>query len=225
MVLVTTTRDAVCTCGMSYGPDGHQPGQERQEAAHPRVGAGVLDDVEPVGEDPAVPGPADLDGLLAGPARASCRPGSRCASPPSAAPGRSAGPPRRPAIASRSMPTLAPNPPPTSGAITRIAAGSRPSAPARMNRVICAFCVLTQNGQLAVGPPGRGGAPLQRHRGEPLVHDRPLDHDIAAVEDRVVGGLARVTAHVRLGAGEQQRLGLPARRRCPPPRAAARSPR
>ena len=47
-------------------------------------------------------------------------------------------------IASRSMPTLAPNPPPTSGVMTRIVAGSMPSAPARMNRLICAFCVLTQ---------------------------------------------------------------------------------
>ena len=46
--------------------------------------------------------------------------------------------------ASRSAPTLAPNPPPTSGAITRMAPGSMPSAPARMKRVICAFCVLTQ---------------------------------------------------------------------------------
>jgi hypothetical protein len=44
---------------------------------------------------------------------------------------------------SRSTPILAPNPPPTSGAITRIAPGSSPSAPARMNLAICAFCVLT----------------------------------------------------------------------------------
>ncbi len=48
------------------------------------------------------------------------------------------------ATASRSTPTLAPNPPPTSGVITRIAPGSRPSCPARMKREICAFCVLTQ---------------------------------------------------------------------------------
>ncbi len=47
------------------------------------------------------------------------------------------------ASTSRSTPTLAPNPPPTSGVTTRIAPGSRPSTPARMNRLICAFCVLT----------------------------------------------------------------------------------
>ena len=47
-------------------------------------------------------------------------------------------------IASRSRPTLAPNPPPTSGATTRMAPGSSPSTPDRMNREICAFWVLTQ---------------------------------------------------------------------------------
>jgi hypothetical protein len=46
------------------------------------------------------------------------------------------------AIVSRSAPILAPNPPPTSGAITRIAARSRPSRLASLERVICAFCVL-----------------------------------------------------------------------------------
>ena len=39
-------------------------------------------------------------------------------------------------IASRSIPTLAPNPPPTSGATTRMASGSRPKAPAMMKRLI-----------------------------------------------------------------------------------------
>ncbi len=46
------------------------------------------------------------------------------------------------ATTSRSTPILAPNPPPTSGAITRIAAWSRSSAPARMTRASWAFCVL-----------------------------------------------------------------------------------
>ena len=47
-------------------------------------------------------------------------------------------------IVSRSMPILAPNPPPTSGTTTRIWSGSMPRAPARMNRVTCAFCELAQ---------------------------------------------------------------------------------
>src|SRR6185369_4633411 len=46
-------------------------------------------------------------------------------------------------IASRSIPTLAPKPPPTSGATTRMASGSRPKAPAMINRLIWAFWVLT----------------------------------------------------------------------------------
>ena len=47
-------------------------------------------------------------------------------------------------IVSRSMPILAPNPPPTSGTTTRICSGAMPRAPARMNRLTCAFCELAQ---------------------------------------------------------------------------------
>ena len=47
-------------------------------------------------------------------------------------------------IVSRSIPILAPNPPPTSGTTTRIWSGAMPRAPARMNRLICAFCELAQ---------------------------------------------------------------------------------
>src|SRR5207244_1467827 len=39
----------------------HQAGEPGQEAADPRVGPGVLDDVDPVGEDAAVAVAADLD--------------------------------------------------------------------------------------------------------------------------------------------------------------------
>ena len=47
-------------------------------------------------------------------------------------------------MASRSTATLAPNPPPTSGVITRINAGSSPTAPAMAPRASCAFWVLDQ---------------------------------------------------------------------------------
>jgi hypothetical protein len=47
--------------------------------------------------------------------------------------------------ASRSTPILAPKPPPTSGATTRTAPGSRPSFPAAAPRAIWAFCVLSQS--------------------------------------------------------------------------------
>ena len=47
-------------------------------------------------------------------------------------------------IASRSMPTLAPKPPPTSGTITRIWSGVMPRAPHRIRRHSCAFCELCQ---------------------------------------------------------------------------------
>ena len=46
-------------------------------------------------------------------------------------------------IDSRSMPILAPNPPPTSGATTRIASGGSPMA-VRISRAICAFWVDAQ---------------------------------------------------------------------------------
>ena len=46
-------------------------------------------------------------------------------------------------IDSRSTPILAPNPPPTSGATTRIASGGSPMA-VRIRRAICAFCELAQ---------------------------------------------------------------------------------
>ena len=44
----------------------HQAGEEGQESADALVGAGVLDDVEPVGHDAAVPAAADLDVLQLG---------------------------------------------------------------------------------------------------------------------------------------------------------------
>ena len=47
-------------------------------------------------------------------------------------------------IASRSMPTLAPKPPPTSGTTTRICSGGRPRTPHRIIRHSWAFCELCQ---------------------------------------------------------------------------------
>ena len=47
-------------------------------------------------------------------------------------------------MASRSTATLAPNPPPTSGVITRTVAGSMPRVPAMAPRASCAFWVLDQ---------------------------------------------------------------------------------
>ena len=48
------------------------------------------------------------------------------------------------AMASLSTATLAPNPPPTSGVITRTVAGSSPRVPAMAPRASCAFWVLDQ---------------------------------------------------------------------------------
>src|SRR5262249_16107460 len=120
--------------------------------------------------------------------------------------------------ASRSTPILAPNPPPTSGVITRMAPGSSPNAPIMMKREICGFCVLTQTVSLpschrpptprpspAVPPPG-AGTPPQRPRRDPLVPDGPLHPHVAAVERRRVGGLADGHGDVGRGLGEQQGL-------------------
>ena len=48
------------------------------------------------------------------------------------------------AMASRSTATLAPNPPPTSGVMTRKVAGSMPRVPAMAPRASCGFWVLDQ---------------------------------------------------------------------------------
>ncbi len=58
-------------------------------------------------------------------------------------------------IASRSMPTLAPNPPPTSGTTTRIWSGAMPRAPHRIRRHSCAFWELCQTVSL---PPAKAAA-------------------------------------------------------------------
>ena len=99
---------------------------------------------------------------------------------------RTARPVRRAAqattIASRSRPTLAPNPPPTSGVMTRIAAGSRPSAPARMNREICAFCVLTQTVSLPSAQRAATARPSSGTGASRWLCDCPPDHHVTAVE-------------------------------------------
>ncbi len=107
--------------------------------------------------------------------------------------------------ASLSTPILAPNPPPTSGATTRIFAGSRPSA-VRMNREICAFWVLAQTVSFPSFHSAATGASLEGHRGEPLVDELAGDDHLAAVEGRVVSRESCAHGDVGAGVREQQRL-------------------
>ena len=109
-------------------------------------------------------------------------------------------------IVSRSMPILAPNPPPTSGdhhadLLGRHAQGAGQDEPAHL-RVLR----TGPDGQLAVLVADGRGPPLHREAGDPLVDDVLLDDHLAGVERRVVG---RHRVRDRdVGAGRREQQGL-----------------
>jgi len=189
---------------MSYNARGHQHGEAGQEAAHPRVRAGVLDDVQPVGLDVAVGGAADLDvvTLRAGPG--SWRSGSRCATPPSGRRGRCAWRPRQ-----RGWPR---GPRRSSRRTRRPRRGRRPgSRPAaaravRIRRDICAFCVLAQTVSLPVFQDAATARPSIGRQATRWLTMSPLTTNVAAIEGRVVEGAVALLGHVVSVPVEKQRL-------------------
>ena len=115
-----------------------------------------------------------------GHARAPCTPGSRSASRSTAPGGRAVGPPRRPRGRPVDGTILAPKPPPTSGATTRTAPGSSPTAPATASRASCAFWVLAHtvsrpSAQRAAAARTSSGTGATRWFGKVRV-----DHDVTA---------------------------------------------
>ena len=127
-------------------------------------------------------------------------------------------------IASRSMPTFAPKPPPTSGTITRIWSGAMPRAPHRMRRHSCAFCELCQTVSLpfskvaAVARPSIG-----------MQASRWLTMSCSTTTSQAPNGAsssdtALVTAMLLPAAGNSRDSSLVAGW-AQPPQAAARSPR
>ena len=98
-------------------PAREQPGQVRQKGADTGVRTGVRKDVDPVGEQLAVAGPAELELEHAGRGRAGARSCSRSWSPSSGRACRGDEQARRSVLSSAPNALLAPKPPPTSGAI------------------------------------------------------------------------------------------------------------
>ncbi len=185
------------------GADRHQVGECGQEAAHPRVGPGVLHHVEPVGQDAPVPRSADLDAVLLGaPVRHPDQVlGARLHPPqrPAGVPGRPGHQDRVPVDANlRAKPAAhIRGDDPDGGWVEAEGTGQDEAAD---------LSVLSTHphGQLAAGPHGGDRPALQRHWRHALVHDVVLDHGVAAVERRVARGMGH--DHVRPRVGEQQRL-------------------
>ena len=194
----------------------HQAREGGQEPAHPRVGATVLHDVDPVGEDPAVPVPADRQRvhlvpavrhrhhvLAAGlhpadrPAGLPCGPGDRHGLPVYADLGAEAA-----AHVGRDHPD---------GARVELQRAGQDD-PGELG-----VLGARPHRQLPVPPDRRGGAHLQRHGRDALVDDRPLDHYLTPGEQGVIERGAAVLAgatrggDVRSGRGEEQ--GVPGQRR------------
>ena len=176
--------------------------QERQQGED-RDPADAADDVEAVGLDATVPGPADLDGLpLSAPVRHPDHVLGARLHPAQGPAGVLGGPGDQQRV-------------PVNGDL-----GAEPAAHVRRDhpdgvgreperashdepgdlRVLRAH----PDGQLAVGPAGRDGTPLHRHRRDTLVGDGPFDHHLAVAERRRVGGCACGQGYVGPGIGEQQ---------------------
>ncbi len=104
------------------------------------------------------------------------------------------------------MPTLAPKPPPTSGATTRMAPGSSPSRPAEHEPGDLRVLSAHPDGQLAVGPLGGSGAPsigTGASRWFTMVRSTTTSQLSKAAGS---AGTPPVTATFDSAAGEQQRL-------------------
>jgi hypothetical protein len=184
----------------------HQPGQRRQERAQPGVGAGVLQHLEPVREDPAVVTAADRHGLHLGPAVGHPEqvlvPGLAPARRPADGPG-DPGDERVLGVGAELRPERAadvrgdhPHPVPLE------AEHLRQPGPGALGAL-----VGDPGGEPAVLAPHRGGRPaLHRRRRHPLVVDRAGDHDLAVVEQVLVELLAVADHGVGAGRGEDQRL-------------------
>ena len=184
----------------------HQDRQHRQERARLRVGAAVLDDLDPVGEDGAVPPAADGDPLFLGAAvghrqhvlHARLRPARRAAQLP-----------RDPADD------------PLLGVDAELGAeraadvrGDDPhlvglEAEHRHQRALGALRALVRDpgGQPPVLAPDGGGGPALHRRGrDPLVLDDGGGDDLAALEEAGVarGRVAEGADDVRPRLGEEQ---------------------
>ncbi len=107
----------------------------------------------------------------------------------------------------RTIPFLAPKPPPTAGATTRTCSGSSPSAPHSgvadavrgLRRAPSAMSVVVgaRLDEDAVG--------LHRHRGDALVHEAARHHHVGAVEDLGIVAEVELDREVRAVLGEQER--------------------
>ncbi len=181
----------------------HQAGQSGQETAHAREGAAVLDDVDPVGQDAAVPVTADLDVLQLSAAlghadqvlAARLGPAQR----PAGFPGRP-GDDKRVAVDADLGAEAATYVGHHHADLVRgHAQRAAQDHPAQL-RVLGAV----PDGQLAVPVGSRGRAALHRQAGDPLVDDVLLDDHVAGVERGVVGGHRLRERDVGAGHGEQQ---------------------
>ena len=185
----------------------HQAGEPGHQAARAPVGAGVLDDVEPVGQDPAVPGTADLDVLQLGPAlrhadqvlAARLGPAQR----PAHLPGRPDDDERVPVDADLGAEAAAHVGHHHANLVRGHAQDAAQDEAAHL-RVLRAV----PDGQLAVFEGGRRRASLHRQAGQPLVDDVLLDDHLAGAERGVVGGYRVGERDVGPGRGEQQALVL-----------------
>ena len=226
MVLVTTTRYAGLHLRDVVRARRHQAGQRGQEPAHPRVGPGVLHDVDPVARiRPSLVPPIVTDCRWARPCVIPTRFSLRVSVQRTARPVRLAA--QATAITSRSMPTLAPNPPPTSGVITRIAARVQAQHPGQDEPGDLRVLRAHPDGQLAVRPARAATARPSIGTGASRWLMMVLaDHHVTAVEARRCRRRARPSRPPRSSRSRgTAACRSPPPRRTRPPRAAARSPR
>ena len=179
----------------------HQAGEPGHQAARAPVGAGVLDDVDAVGQDLAVPGAADLDVLQLGAAlrhanqvlAAGLGPAQR----PTGFPGRP-GDEKRIAVDADLGAEAAAHIGHHHANLVRGHAQDAAQDEAAHLRVLRAV----PDGQLAVFEGGRRRAALHRQAGDPLVDDVLLDDHLAGVERGVVGRYRVGERDVGPGGGE-----------------------
>ena len=163
----------------------HQAGEPGHQAARAPVGAGVLDDVDAVGQDLAVPGPADLDVLQLSPALRHADQVLAAGLGPAQRPAHLPGRPdddERVAVDADLRAEAAAHVGHHHANLVRGHAQDAAQDQAAHLRVLRAV----PDGQLAVFKGGRRRAALHRQAGEPLVDDVLLDDHLAGVERGVV---------------------------------------